>query len=165
MIASAARDTECPVEIPEEEVESALDNVMRNVMYYLKRFVLGYCNAGISRLAQHLQFMPITDYRMEPFHGPGRVGIRMVLEVYLDDEQIEDLRRKVAREVCRRREETIRKARVARMVKELLRHSESYVRGAQDTGSGEGGESAGGGGAEDRAPQGGHNAESNNKGA
>jgi hypothetical protein len=164
-IASAAHDTGCPVEIPEEEVESALDNVMRNIMYYLKRFVMGYCNAGISRLAQHLQFMPITSYRMEPFHEPGRVGIRMVLEVYLDDEQVEDLRRKVVREVCRRRVETVRKARAARMVKELLGRGESYVRGAENTGPGEGGEGAGGGGAEDGAPQGGHSAEGARQGA
>jgi hypothetical protein len=163
-VAGETRVYECPVEISEEEVESALDSVMKSVMYYLKRFVLGYCNAGISRLAQHLQFMPITSYRVEPFHEPGRFGIRMVLEVYLDDEQVEDLRRKIAREVCRRRVETVRKARAARIVKELLRREESYVRGAEDTGAGEGGEGSGGGGAEDGAAEGGHSPAGNSQG-
>ena len=165
MLASAGTGSECPVEIPEEEVENAVSAFVSNFQGTIVNFILHYMAGALKRYMQLYGFMPSWQNRVEPLAEPGRVGFRMVFEVYLDDEQIEDMRRKVAREICRKRVETVRKARAARMVKELLKRDESYVRGVEDTGAREGGESAGGGGGEDGAPQGGHSAESAGQGA
>jgi hypothetical protein len=153
------------VEIPEEEVESAVDTFLSDFQGTIVNFLVHYVAGALKRYTQVYGYMPCWQHRVEPLAEPGRVGFRMVLEVYLDDEQVEDLRRKVVREVCRKRVETVRRARAARMVKELLGRGESYVRGAENTGPGEGGEGAGGGGAEDGAPQGGHSAEGARQGA
>jgi hypothetical protein len=165
VLAGTATGSECPVEIPEEEVESAVDAVVSDFQSTIVNFMLHYMAGALKRYAQLYGYMPCWQHRVEPLAEPGRVGFRMLFEVYLNDEQIEDLRRKVAREVCRRRVETVRKARAARMVKELLGRGVPYVRGAEDTGPGEGGEGAGGGGAEDGAPQGGYSAEGTCQGA
>jgi hypothetical protein len=153
------------VEIPEEEVERQLDVTIKSIMAHIRRFVTSYFGASITRMMQLYDFTPVTQHRIEPFYEPGRVGLRMVLEVYLDEEQIEDLRRKIARRLCEKRLETLRKARAAEMVKKILRGGDSRVRGAEAPGPGESGEGAGGGGAEDGSPQGGHSAESANQGA
>jgi hypothetical protein len=165
MLAGTGTGSECPVEIPEEEVEDAVETFVHDFQGTIVNFVLHYVAGALKRYMQLYGFMPSWQHRVEPLAEPSRVGFRMVFEVYLDDEQIEDLRRKVVREVCKRREETVRKARAARMVKELLGRGESYVRGAENTDPGEGREGAGGGGAEDGTPQGGHSAESASAGA
>jgi hypothetical protein len=151
--------TECPVEISEEEVERQYEDALDALLQAVRNTVAGYLHGALNRFAQLYRFVPIVQYRMEPLAEPGKAGTRIIIEVYLDDEQLESLYRTIARQVCERRARTVTRARAVEMVKTILAAGQSYVRGAENTGPGKGGAGAGGGRDKDGAPQGGHSAE------